>query len=116
MQPRNKAAIRNPFYAVLVVAGTVFLITACAYGMMAFRAVLPPGPGGNLQQHPLLHFMDAYGSRLMMIEIAVLALAAFAAMGTDDYWTRRGTVANGQLPREERLNEPRPDHEPGPRR
>lgn len=92
MQPRKKAAISNPFYAVLVIVGTVFVITACAYGMMAFRAVAPQMPGDNPQQHPLLHFMDVYGSRLLMIEIAVLALATFAAIGTDDYWARRGTA------------------------
>lgn len=92
VQPRKKAAISNPFYAVLVVVGTVFVITACAYGMMAFRAVAPQLPADNAQQHPLLHFMDAYGSRLLMIEIGLLAFATFAAIGTDDYWTRRGAV------------------------
>ena len=31
--------------------------------------------------------MDQYGNRLMVIELAVLGLTTFAAMGTDRFWS-----------------------------
>ena len=31
----------NPFYVLLVLLGIVFLVTACAYGVMAYRALSP---------------------------------------------------------------------------
>lgn len=88
----------NPFYVLLVVVGTTFCLTACAYGLMAMRSLRPernvaasatdqsaarPGP------HQLMAFMQRNGERLLFVEVAVLAVAALAAMGTDGYWTRR---------------------------
>ena len=86
---RAKAAIANPFYALLVVAGIAFSITAFAYGVMAFRAVSPQGRADRADNHPLLKFLERRGAELLMAEIGVLAIATFAAMATDDYWTRR---------------------------
>ena len=40
MSPRKKHV--NPFYIVLVVAGLVFLLTACAYGVMAVKQLRAP--------------------------------------------------------------------------
>ena len=31
----------NPFYVLVVVFGVVFVITSCAYGTMAYRAIAP---------------------------------------------------------------------------
>lgn len=94
----------NPFYVLLVVVGTVFCLTACAYGLMAMRALRPdrahdlratagssasadgaarPGP------HQLLTYMERNGEKLLLVELAVLTVATFAAMGTDSYWIRR---------------------------
>jgi hypothetical protein len=92
---RKKTPIANPFYAVLVVAGVIFFVTACAYGVMAFRAVSPRTQVAETAGHPLLRFLDDYGGRLLAAEVVVLALASFAAMGTDDYWTRRGEAPPG---------------------
>jgi hypothetical protein len=86
---RRQAAIANPFYALLVVAGIAFVVTACAYGVMAFRAVSPHAPAAGADHHPLLKFLDSHGAQLLIAEIAILAVATFAAIGTDDYWTRR---------------------------
>ncbi len=88
MGRRAKAAIANPFYALLVVAGIAFSITACAYGVMTLRAVSPHAHAAN---HPLLKFLENHGSQLLIAEIVVLAIATFAAIGTDDYWTRRAS-------------------------
>jgi hypothetical protein len=85
----------NPFYLLLVVAGTLFTVTACAYGVMAVKQLHAsdfPVPG---QARPMtlassdvgfVQFMDEHGVRLMLGELAVLGLACFAAMGTDRLW------------------------------
>ncbi len=96
----------NPFYVLLVIVGTAFCLTACAYGLMAMRALRPdrshdvratagssvaadangstrPGP------HQLLAYMERNGEKLLLIELAVLTVATFAAMGTDSFWIRR---------------------------
>jgi hypothetical protein len=86
---KQKAAV-NPFYVVLVIAGVVFCITACAYGVMALQGIrgnnapAPDSPGARL-----LVFMNLHGETLLIAELAVLALATFAAMGTDQFWQRR---------------------------
>lgn len=78
----------NPFYVLLVVLGVVFLITACAYGMMAYRAISPAaarGPSG----HALTDFLDRHGIELMGGELLLLAAATFGAMWLDGLRTRR---------------------------
>ena len=49
MKPSKKSA--NPFYAVLIVAGLAFVVTAAAYGVMATResraAVTRSSPSPN---------------------------------------------------------------------
>jgi hypothetical protein len=85
----------NPFYAVLLVVGVIFSITACAYCVMAFRAVTstqaaqvsPSGEG-------LMQFLDRCGLWLMVGEIIVLAIATVGAIGTDDYWMKRNKISS----------------------
>jgi len=80
----------NPFYPLLVVFGVVFFVTACAYGLMAFRAV--SGPAGADADSALLIFLKRNGAYVLGAELALLAAASLAAMGTDSYWTRRRSV------------------------
>ena len=75
----------NPFYAGLVVVGTAFAITACAYGVMTVRMLNPRAEGDQ----GLIQFLDDYGLAILIAELALLAVLTFAAIGTDDYWTRR---------------------------
>jgi integral membrane sensor domain MASE1 len=83
---RNKA-LYNPFYVLLLVAGLAFVVTACAYGVMAFRGT----KGETLwQESPgLLVFLDRHGALVMGIQIGVLAVASAGAMLTDNFWKRR---------------------------
>lgn len=79
----------NPFYALLVLLGVTFCLTASAYGVMAFRAIQPgdvaasspPGRG-------LLEFMDREGPRLMAAQLVLLGLSTVGAIATDQFWTR----------------------------
>ena len=81
----------NPFYFVLLVAGVIFVVTACSYLVMTIK-----GRDTSLgrQEDPsskrFVEIVDRYGFAALMIELGVLAGATFAAIATDEYWTRRG--------------------------
>lgn len=78
----------NPFYVLLVLVGIVFLVTACAYGVMAYRAITP-APGGQLEPHPLTEFLDDHGIEVMGWELGALAAMTFGAMWLDGRRTRQ---------------------------
>ena len=82
-----KQKVRNPFYILLMIVGTMFALTACAFGVMTVRMGTPHDltPGDK--------FFDQYGMWLMGIELTLLTIFTFAAIGTDDYWTRRAERA-----------------------
>lgn len=81
----------NPFYPVLVVVGMAFAVTACAYGLMTVKMLLPEGAAEVRQASSgLLYWMDRHGMTLLLSELGVLAVLTFAAIGTDDYWTEKG--------------------------
>jgi hypothetical protein len=76
----------NPFYALLLVAGILFSVSACAYGVMAFTAV-KKGPivAGPSSGQRLLAFLDDHGGKLLAGELAVLAIATVGVM----FWDQR---------------------------
>jgi hypothetical protein len=85
--PKSKEPV-NPFYVLLVILGIVFLITACAYGVMAYRA-MAPAQGGDVNAHPLTRFLDRHGIALLGWELGLLAAATFAAMWLDRFRSQR---------------------------
>jgi hypothetical protein len=86
--PAQKAF--NPFYPLLVIAGVGFAITACAYGVMTVKMLQPAGAAEVRQAGGgLLFFMDQHGLTLLLSELGALAVLTVAAIGTDDFWTRR---------------------------
>jgi hypothetical protein len=92
----------NPFYVVLVLAGLLFVLTACGYFVMALRESSPyvlGGPDGaeaGLARHPhgLTDFLARHGVKALIAELAVLGAATLGAILTDDYWTRRRRSAD----------------------
>ena len=82
--------VTNPFYILLMVAGVIFALTASAYFVMALR-MKSPGAAELDESAPftLVTFLDRHGMTVMIWELAALAVATFAAIGTDDFWTRR---------------------------
>jgi hypothetical protein len=80
----------NPFYPLLVAVGIAFSITACAYGVMTVKMLQPAGAEEVRQAEVgLLPFLDRHGMTLLLSELGALALLTVAAIGTDDFWTRR---------------------------
>ncbi len=77
----------NPFYVVLLLVGVVFVVTACAYCVMAFTGA--KGVKVSESGSQLLVFLDRRGGLLLGVEVLVLAVASFAAMATDSFWSRR---------------------------
>jgi hypothetical protein len=71
----------NFWYVLLVALGIVFLITACAYGTMAYRAITPQQATG--EAHPLMQFLDVHGMELLGGELGLLAIATCGAMWLD---------------------------------
>jgi hypothetical protein len=89
--PRSKKAV-NPFYVLLVVVGATFTVTACAYGVAVFRSMQVEH---REAPNPMLSFFDRHGAVVLGSELGLLAIATFAAIGTDDYWRRRAERHRG---------------------
>ncbi len=79
----------NPFYILLVIVSTAFVITAFAYGLMGFNAINPTPATAQAADHPLWEMLRRHGSRMLLWELTLLAVFAVAAMGTDQFWARR---------------------------
>ncbi len=59
----------NPFYVLCVVAGVIFSVTACAYGLLMVRAnrgldLL----NGTPEEHPLMSFLNRWGMIILGVE------------------------------------------------
>jgi hypothetical protein len=79
----------NPFYALLVPAGLVFVVTVFAYGYMAFQAVnAVRAEAGVHASHPLFQWLRANGDTTLLVELAVLAVLTVGAIATDRFWDK----------------------------
>jgi hypothetical protein len=91
---RRSEKFANPFYGLLLAAGIVFALTALSYGVMAFREARPAAEVAEgqpkLADHPLHAWMSKHGEKALLVELGFLAVFTFAAIGTDDFWQRRG--------------------------
>ena len=87
MKPSRKST--NPFYAMLVVIGLAFVVTAAAYGVMATREARAAATGQSVAGHPLMHWMHEHGNTALLAELALLGVCTFGAIGTDEFWQRR---------------------------
>jgi len=87
MKASRKSA--NPFYALLVMIGLAFVVTAAAYGVMATREARAAVTGQPAAEHALMHWMHEHGNTALLSELALLGMCTFGAIGTDDFWQRR---------------------------
>lgn len=99
----------NPFYGLLLIVGIAFCVTACAFAVMTVRE-MRPAPAAietsddsmatSQSGEQLMVWMDKHGFNLLMIELVALAGLTFAAIATDEYWTRRSErKSNASLPK-----------------
>jgi hypothetical protein len=79
----------NPFYGLLVVVGLAFCITAMTYGVMMVRETRAAGSSELVANHALMQLMNDHGNTILLIELALLAVCTFGAIGTDEFWQRR---------------------------
>jgi len=78
---------RNPFFFLLVLVGILFVVTAFAYGYMAFQSLhASPAEIALNANHPLWVWLNVHGTTAILVELALLGLFTVAAMGTDRYW------------------------------
>lgn len=80
----------NPFYAMLVIAGVAFTITACAYALLMVRATRPDSAvaaGSNPveEEGALMRLLDEHGMEIMGVEVLILAMATVGAIGLDQW-------------------------------
>ncbi len=83
----------NPFYLLLLLAGTAFALSACAYVVMMVLLMSAGRTGESpTSSTGLIDFLAAHGEVLLLVELGVLAVTTFAAIGTDEFWARRAAA------------------------
>ncbi len=86
---------RNPFYFLLVPVGVAFVVTAFSFGLMAYQQSRP-GARSLQGEVGLMPLLDQHGMTILGVEVALIAVFSCAAIGTDEYWQRRGHAIGGQ--------------------
>jgi uncharacterized membrane protein YphA (DoxX/SURF4 family) len=94
----------NPFYALLVLIGVAFSVTACAYGVMTFVSLRAAEAGQNpaAAASTLAKFMNDHGEKMLGGELLLLAVATVGAISTDRFWQRRAAQRRQDTPGEAR--------------
>ena len=80
----------NPFYVLLVLVGVAFVVTASAYFVMCLKQLHTTSlyAMNDAADQAFVRVMDQYGVKVMLIELAVLGVATFGAIGTDRFWEK----------------------------
>lgn len=73
-----------------MVVGVAFALTACAYGWAAYLKLDPQFFDRNAA---FVEVMDRHGVTAMIVELGLLTVLTFLAIGTDDYWEARAKRA-----------------------
>jgi hypothetical protein len=98
---------RNPFYALLIPTGLVFVVTGFAYSFMAFQVVNAGSEGARLHaEHPLFAWLRTNGATAMLVELAVLAVLTVGAIATDSWWTSASAPSDKDWRSEENWRRP----------
>jgi len=84
----------NPFYALVVIVGIAFVMTALAYVVSLVRLQQPAGrAAAPLPTSPVMTFIERRGESLMLWEAAGLTVSAILAMGLDRWRSWQGRRA-----------------------
>lgn len=94
----SQAKAINSFYVALLPVGVLFALTACAYTVVTVRALQPGSPA----EPPIGVLLNQHGLTLIILELLLLALLTFAAIATDNYWTKPLPLPSQQPSAEDR--------------
>ncbi len=87
--PRTRKPRTNPFYVMLMVVSTVFLVTTMGYLVGPYvhkQAIAQPGAGPTPGSLALAGWFDRKGELALAIEFAMMFLLAILAMATDRHF------------------------------
>src|SRR5258708_33285595 len=82
----------NPFYVVLLLVSTAFVITALGYLIGPFvqqRAIDRPQAGPGLGSRALSDWLDRRGPLALGIEFGLMFVCGLLAMATEHWFSRR---------------------------
>lgn len=75
----------NPFYVAALPVGILFAITACAYVVMMVQTA----DARQAEPMGLIAALEQHGVAILIVQLVVLGVLTFAAILSDDFWTRR---------------------------
>ncbi len=99
---------KNPFYVLLLLAGSAFAITAFAFGLVAASEVGPVSPDAYSQspevqqRQGFKQLLNRYGMTAIGIELGVLAVGTVGAIWLD---SRRQRMADAEKRDEQQIAE-----------
>ncbi len=88
----RRTTFANPFFVLVLLVSTLFVITALAYAVSGFLLVTPAGAGGakpDAGSLAVARWLDRRGPLSLGVEVAVMLLAGILAMATDPWFTRK---------------------------
>ena len=84
-----KKLLRNPFYALALVFGLLFTLTACADGVLMLRSNRAGLPHRGEPGYELLNLLDRHGTEIFVGELVGLGICTVAAIRLDHVRDRR---------------------------
>ncbi|QEH37539.1 hypothetical protein OJF2_61300 [Aquisphaera giovannonii] len=86
---RKNPVLANPFFAALLVASTLFVVTALGY-LVAPSAMKPRPVEAGAASRALAAWLDRRGPLLLGLEFGVMLATGVLAMVTEDWFMGRG--------------------------
>ncbi len=87
----RKIVFPNPFYVVLLVVSTLFLMTVLAYLVGPYvqqQALDKPGAGPSPVSRSMTLWLENHGPMALAVEFGVMLVAGLLAMGFDHKFTK----------------------------
>ena len=84
-----RKVLPNPFYVLLLVVSTLFVITAlmyCVSPMVVRQAIEHPGEAARPSSRVLVDWLDRHGPAALGVEFLVMLVTGVAAMATDSWF------------------------------
>jgi len=95
----HKPLFPNPFYVILLLSSTVFVLTALLYCVSPYvvaRDIKAAGPAPGGGSRALVGWLDEHGPLTLAIEFIVMLVSGCLAMATDHWFTAKPTAQKAQ--------------------